>query len=95
MKRIVFCLILAFAAVLTAAENMKWNAGNGFGKWGGPVRMTLERKNGILLINSKGNDPCFFLDKLTMKPEDCNLFAIEYRAPEAIPAGNQGKIYFL
>ena len=73
---------------------MKWNADNNFGKWGGPVRMNLERKNGILIVRAKGNDPCFFLDKLVMKPGDYNLFTIEYRVPETIQSGNRGKIYF-
>jgi|GEM_PF-3293938 len=95
MKRLIFCLLLAVSAVLTSAEDLKWNAGNDFGKWGNPVRMDLKRKNGILILCSKGNDPCFTLDKLAIRPGDHNLFAIEYRVPEKIPSGNQGKIYFL
>ena len=95
MKRLVFCLLLAISIISASAGNLKWDAGNGFGKWGNPVRMDLERKNGILVINSRGNDPCFFHDKLNLNPADCNLFSIEYRVPETIGSGNQGKIYFL
>ena len=74
---------------------MKWDASNNFGQWGKSVRMRLERKNGVLVMNSEKNDPCFQLDKLTMKPADHNLFVMEYRVPEKFRSGNRGKIYFL
>ncbi len=95
MKRFILTAVLLASAILSGAEAMKWDASNKFGSWGRPVRMTLQRKNGILVINSKSNDPCFQIDKLSMKPGDYNLFVIEYRVPEKIVSGNQGKIYFL
>ena len=95
MKRFILTVALLFSAILSGAEAMKWDASNKFGSWGRPVRMSLQRKNGILVINSKSNDPCFQIDKLSMKPGDYNLFVIEYRVPEKIVSGNQGKIYFL
>ena len=95
MKRFILTFVLFASAVLSGAEVLKWDVSNKFGKWGRPVRMTLQRKNDILVINSKDNDPCFQIDKLSLKPGDYNLFVIEYRVPEKITSGNQGKIYFL
>ena len=84
-------MILSAALAAAGTEQMKWDASNDFGAWGKPVRMTLQRKNGILVIHSRNNDPCFQLDKLTINPRAYNLFVIEYRTPETIPSGNQGK----
>jgi hypothetical protein len=52
MKRFILTVALLFSAILSGAEAMKWDASNKFGSWGRPVRMTLQRKNGILVINS-------------------------------------------
>ena len=95
MKQFILSVVLFAAAVVSGAATMKWDASNKFGPWGRPVRMTLQRKDGILVINSQKNDPCFHIDKLSMKPGDYNLFVMEYRVPEKISSGNQGKIYFL
>ncbi|MBE6373350.1 MAG: hypothetical protein E7055_14940 [Lentisphaerae bacterium] len=95
MKRIFWCIVLFAAFAASGADPMKWDASNDFGQWGKPVRMRLERKNGVLVMNSEKNDPCFQLDKLTMKPADHNLFVMEYRVPEKFRSGNRGKIYFL
>ena len=95
MKQLFWCIVLFAAAAMSGADPMKWDASNNFGQWGKPVRMRLERKNGILVLNSEKNDPCFQLDKLTMNPADYNLFIMEYRVPEKLRSGNQGKIYFL
>ena len=95
MKRIISSIILSAAALLSGAEQLKWDAGNNFGAWGRAVRMTLARKNGILVIKSQKNDPCFQLDKIAIKPADYDLFVMEYRVPEKIISGNQGRIYFL
>ncbi|MBO7146900.1 MAG: hypothetical protein J6W81_04055 [Lentisphaeria bacterium] len=95
MKQFILSVTLFITAVMSGAEQMKWDASNNFGAWGKATRMTLERKNGILVIKSKNNDPCFMIDKLTMKPGDYNLFVMEYRVPGNIPSGNRGKLYFL
>ena len=66
MKQFILSVILFAFAIASGAEAMKWDASNKFGSWGRPVRMTLQRKNGILVINSKSNDPCFQIDKLSI-----------------------------
>jgi hypothetical protein len=95
MKQLVFGIVLFLSAVVSGADPMTWDASNNFGRWGKPVRMRLERKNGILVMKSEKNDPCFQLDKLAMKPSDYGLFVLEYRVPGKIPSGKRGKIYFL
>jgi len=74
---------------------MKWDFSNNFGDWGRPTRMTMERKNGTLVMSSNGKDPCFQIDNLFMTPMAYNLFVMEYRVPGKIESGNQGKINFL
>ena len=94
MKKFLLSFVLAAAALLSGGE-LKWDSSNNFGKWGRPVRMTMKRQNGVLVINSKSKDPCFHLDNISLKPADYNLLVIEYRVPGKIESGNQGRIYFL
>ena len=82
MKQFICIVALIIAAVVSGAEAMRWDAANKFGTWGRPVRMSLAQKNGILIIKSDKNDPCFQIDKLSLKPGDYNLFVMEYRVPE-------------
>ena len=95
MKQFFLNIALLVTVVVSGAEPMKWDGSNHFGAWGKAARMTLQRKNGILVIRSEKHDPCFQIDKLALNPGDYDLFVMEYRVPGKIPSGNRGKIYFL
>ena len=60
MKQLVFGIVLFLSAVVSGADPMTWDASNNFGRWGKPVRMRLERKNGIVVMKSEKNDPWRF-----------------------------------
>ena len=89
-------LLFSFAMLLTvsaAAESIRWNAENNFGNWGKPIRLKLERKDGLLRFNSTKHDPIFSLNqKLNLK--DCRYFEIVYRTAGKIPKGNWSLLYY-
>ena len=89
-------LLFSFAMLLTlsaAAESIRWNAENNFGNWGKPIRLKLERKDGLLRFNSTRHDPIFSLNqKLDLK--DCKYFEIVYRTAGKITKGNWSLLYF-
>ncbi|MBO4490737.1 MAG: hypothetical protein J5944_05185 [Lentisphaeria bacterium] len=93
MARFLLFTLVMLLTVSGAAEGIRWNAENNFGDWGKPVRLNLERKDGLLQFKSTGRDPFFQLDqKLDLK--DCKYFEIVYRTAGKLPKENETVIYF-
>ena len=94
MKKFIVVLLTVGALSAFPETRICWDASNNFGDWGAPVRMSLKRADGNLLMISQAGDPSFGIRNQKLNPASCSVFEVVYRTRGKIEKGNFGVLYF-
>lgn len=79
LKRITMSLVVLALAVCQA-QQVVWNAENGFAGWSGAKNCTVSPTEAGVMISVTARDPRWEIRGLSLNPNECNTFSYTYRA---------------